>query len=55
MGEGIGPAIESGILAANAILNGKQYTIESISKYSFKYRPVIKLLDVLLKFRGIKK
>ena len=54
MGEGIGPAIESGILAANAILNGEQYTVESISKYSIKYRSVIKLLDILLKFRRIK-
>ena len=54
MGEGIGPAIESGILAANAILNGEQYTVESILKYSIKYRSVIKLLDIFLKFRRIK-
>lgn len=53
MGEGIGPAIESGILAADAILTGNQYSVESISKYSIKYRYVIKLLDILLKFRKV--
>jgi len=51
MGEGIGPAIESGILAANAILNGKQYSVESISKYSIKYHSLIKLLNIILKFK----
>ncbi|RLB85410.1 MAG: NAD(P)/FAD-dependent oxidoreductase [Deltaproteobacteria bacterium] len=35
MGEGIGPAVESGILAANAIINGSEYSIRSINKYSF--------------------
>jgi len=54
MGEGIGPAIESGILAANAILNGKQYSVESIPKYSIKYHSIIKLLDIILKFRRFK-
>jgi flavin-dependent dehydrogenase len=34
MGEGIGPAVESGILAAEAILNGNHYSIRSIGKYS---------------------
>jgi flavin-dependent dehydrogenase len=34
MGEGIGPAVRSGILAAEAILRGKQCTFDSISKYS---------------------
>lgn len=34
MGEGIGPAMESGILAAESILNGQPYSIHSISKYS---------------------
>ena len=34
MGEGIGPAVESGILAARAILTGKPYSLKKISKYS---------------------
>lgn len=35
MGEGIGPAIQSGIQAAEAILSGQEYSIKSIQKYSF--------------------
>jgi menaquinone-9 beta-reductase len=35
MGEGIGPAIQSGILAANSIVTGVDYTLSSIPKYSF--------------------
>lgn len=35
MGEGIGPAIQSGILAANAIIKNMQYKTDSIPKYSF--------------------
>jgi len=35
MGEGIGPAILSGIRAAEAILSGREYTVKSIQKYSF--------------------
>jgi len=34
MGEGIGPAIKSGILAANAIANNCNYSLESIPSYS---------------------
>jgi flavin-dependent dehydrogenase len=34
MGEGIGPAIHSGQLAAEAILEGKPYRVERVSKYS---------------------
>ncbi|MBN2541527.1 NAD(P)/FAD-dependent oxidoreductase [bacterium] len=34
MGEGIGPAVESGILAAAAIINGSEYSTKSINKYS---------------------
>jgi flavin-dependent dehydrogenase len=36
MGEGIGPAIESGLLAADAIINGIPYDPNKISRYSFK-------------------
>ncbi len=35
MGEGIGPAVESGILAAKAIIQNQAYTIGTIPKYSF--------------------
>jgi flavin-dependent dehydrogenase len=35
MGEGIGPAVESGILAAKAIVTGSPYSLKSIAKYSF--------------------
>lgn len=33
-GEGIGPAIESGLLAARAILTGQPYTLDRVSQYS---------------------
>jgi menaquinone-9 beta-reductase len=35
MGEGIGPAIRSGLLAADAIMRNVGYSLESIPKYSF--------------------
>lgn len=35
MGEGIGPAIQSGMLAANAIVANKAYIIKSIPRFSF--------------------
>jgi menaquinone-9 beta-reductase len=35
MGEGIGPAIRSGQLAAEAILSGATYSVTSIPRYSF--------------------
>jgi len=35
MGEGIGPAVESGIRAAKAIVGGRPYSLKSIVKYSF--------------------
>lgn len=35
MGEGIGPAVESGIAAANAILHSSDYTTRTINKFSF--------------------
>jgi len=36
MGEGIGAAVQSGILAANAIVTGQVYATRSITRYSFK-------------------
>lgn len=35
MGEGIGAAIQSGLLAADAILEGKDYSINGIPRFSF--------------------
>jgi len=35
MGEGIGPAIESGILAAQSIIDGTEYSVRRIKRYSF--------------------
>lgn len=35
MGEGIGPAVESGIRVAEAIQSGQEYSVSAISKYSF--------------------
>ena len=35
MGEGIGPAVQSGILVAEAIINRKDYSVKSISRFSF--------------------
>jgi flavin-dependent dehydrogenase len=35
MGEGIGPAIQSGIRAAEAILTDQAFSVQSIQKYSF--------------------
>lgn len=35
MGEGIGPAIESGLLAARAVAEGVPYSLKSVTRYSF--------------------
>ena len=34
MGEGIGPAVESGLLAANAIIQDSEYSLKSITRSS---------------------
>jgi len=44
MGEGIGPAIESGILAADAILHGTRYAIRSIPRSSFPLGALVKAM-----------
>ena len=36
MGEGISPAIKSGLMAADAILYGRPYSVASISRYSLR-------------------
>lgn len=49
MGEGIGPAVISGILAADAIVSGKPFSLRSVKKYSFpRYRTFGKLLFTYL-------
>jgi flavin-dependent dehydrogenase len=32
--EGIGPAVESGLLAADAIVNGSEYSLDDVTRYS---------------------
>ncbi len=50
MGEGIGPAVKSGLLAAEAIITGKPYALSSVKEYSFhRYRLLIKLVNFILK------
>jgi flavin-dependent dehydrogenase len=45
MGEGIGPAVKSGILAADAIITGTPFSLRSVQKYSFpRYKTAITLL-----------
>lgn len=38
LGEGIGPAVRSGILAANAIADGAPYSLDTVSRYSLSAR-----------------
>jgi len=44
MGEGIGPAVHSGLLAAEAILNESDYSLEHVEKYSLLPRFLQKLI-----------
>jgi len=44
LGEGIGPAVESSILAADSIVNNTEYSLESVTKKSV---PFLKLLSML--------
>ncbi|MBN2411401.1 NAD(P)/FAD-dependent oxidoreductase [candidate division KSB1 bacterium] len=49
MGEGIGPAVKSGILAAEAISSGKPFSLGPVRKYSFsRYRTAAKLFVAYL-------
>ena len=36
MGEGISPAIKSGLMAADSILHNTQYSVASIPRYSLR-------------------
>lgn len=47
MGEGIGPAVQSGILAAESIISGNPYNVDSISSLSLHhpvFTPILKKL-----------
>jgi menaquinone-9 beta-reductase len=45
--EGIGPAVKSGQLAAEAILTGREYSLNAISAHSAEHALVRKLLDYM--------
>jgi len=45
--EGIGPAIQSGHLAAESILTGSEYSLDGVSAHSAKHAIARKLLDYL--------
>ncbi|MCP4402805.1 MAG: NAD(P)/FAD-dependent oxidoreductase [bacterium] len=45
LAEGIGPAVKSGVLAAEAIVSGKPLSLKSVNKYSlFNYRALLNFL-----------
>jgi menaquinone-9 beta-reductase len=48
LAEGIGPAVRSGILAANAIAEGVEYRLDSVSRYSLTARLPSRGLEYLL-------
>ncbi len=44
MGEGIGPAVQSGILAADAIIQGRAFSVRSVKRHSFpRYQTLAKV------------
>ena len=49
--EGIGPAVESGLLAANTITTGNNYSLDGVTRYSGK-GIVSKVLEALFAGRG---
>lgn len=49
MGEGIGPAVRSGIAVADAIASGKRFSLSSVKKHSFpRYQTYVKLFAKFL-------
>ena len=48
MCEGIGPAIRSGLLAADAIGQGTEYSIDAIGRYSIDKRWMHRSLEYLM-------
>jgi len=55
MGEGIGPAVESGILAADAICQGTPFSLRSVKRYSFPRYRTLFTVGVLYLLSGLKK
>ena len=45
MGEGIGPAVKSGLLAAEAILHNKPLSLKSISSYSINHPVMLTVIE----------
>ncbi|MEA3275081.1 MAG: NAD(P)/FAD-dependent oxidoreductase [Pseudomonadota bacterium] len=52
--EGIGPAVRSALLAAEAIATGQESTLESVSAFSLRNRLVRKSLEYMFVTRGLK-
>jgi menaquinone-9 beta-reductase len=52
MGEGIGPAIQSGLLAAEAIIHGSEYSMESLPKYSLFPRILLEFFRLPYRNKG---
>ena len=52
--EGIGPAVRSAILAAEAIATGQESTLDSVSAFSLRNRLVRKSLEYIFVTRGLK-
>ncbi|HEX9626447.1 MAG TPA: NAD(P)/FAD-dependent oxidoreductase [Acidiferrobacterales bacterium] len=50
--EGIGPAVKSGLLAAAAIADGAEYSLEALARYSSPARLVQRAMDYMLHRRG---
>jgi flavin-dependent dehydrogenase len=55
MGEGIGPAVESGILAADAICQGTPFSLRSVKRYSFPRYRTLFTVGVLYLLSGLKR
>lgn len=53
--EGIGPAIRSGQLAAESILHGSTYSLETISRFSSRHLLVRKFVEYMVVKRGIRR
>lgn len=50
MGEGIGPAVKSGILAAESIFSGKPFRIDSISAFSLHHPVFLPIIKKLMEY-----
>jgi flavin-dependent dehydrogenase len=55
LAEGIGPAVRSGLMAAEAISNGCEYSINAIERYSFPKDWTSRVLEYFMVKRPNKK